>query len=86
MIQKYVKKPLEVEALQWSGNEEEMVEFLGELFLVVDTNERLRINTLEGPMWANLGDYIIKGIKGEYYPCREDIFYATYDRVLSGEK
>lgn len=86
VVHKYVKKPLEVEALQWSGNEEEMVEFLGELFLVVDTNERLRINTLEGPMWANLGDYIIKGIKGEYYPCREDIFYATYDRVLSGEK
>lgn len=83
MTKKYVKKPLEVDALQWSGNEEEMQEYLGELFLVVDTNERLRIDTLEGPMWANLGDYIIKGIKGEYYPCREDIFYATYDQVLT---
>lgn len=82
-VQKYVKKPIKIEALQWSGNEEEMQQFLGELFLVVDMNERLRIETLEGPMWANLGDYIIKGIAGEYYPCREDIFYNSYDQVVS---
>lgn len=82
-VQKYVKKPIKIEALQWSGNEEEMQHFLGELFLVVDMNERLRIETLEGPMWANLGDYIIKGIAGEYYPCREDIFYNSYDQVVS---
>lgn len=83
MIRKYVKKPLEVEALQWSGNEEEMAEFLGQIFVVVDGNDKLCVETLEGTMKANLGDYIIKGLKGEYYPCREDIFLATYDEVMS---
>lgn len=39
------------------------------------------IQTLEGIMTANEGDYIIKGIKGEIYPCREDIFLATYEKV-----
>lgn len=81
MIQKYVKKPLEIEALQWTGNEEEMREFLGELFLLIYNDEGLRIETLEGPVKASLGDYVIKGIQGEFYPCREDIFHATYDQV-----
>lgn len=81
MMQKYVKKPLEIEALQWTGNEEEMREFLGELFLLIYNDEGLRIETLEGPVKASLGDYVIKGIQGEFYPCREDIFHATYDQV-----
>lgn len=37
------------------------------------------INTLEGEMHANLGDFIIKGVQGEFYPCKEDIFYQTYE-------
>lgn len=41
----------------------------------------LQIKTLEGVMIANPGDYIIKGIKGEYYPCKPDIFEATYEAV-----
>ena len=42
-----------------------------------------RINTLEGTMLANVGDFIIKGVKGELYPCKADIFYATYEAVES---
>ena len=45
------------------------------------TDEEKIIETLEGKMKANKGDYIIKGIKGELYPCKEDIFYETYDKV-----
>lgn len=83
MIRKYVKKPLEVEALQWSGNEEEMADFLGQMFVLVDGNQKLCVETLEGTMKANLGDYIIRGIKGEYYPCAEAIFYDSYDEVAA---
>lgn len=42
------------------------------------------IRTLEGEMRANVGDWIIRGIKGELYPCRDDIFRATYDPVTDG--
>lgn len=42
---------------------------------------QMRIETLEGPMLANLGDWIIKGVQGEFYPCKPLIFEATYDRV-----
>lgn len=80
-VGKYVKKALEIEALQWLGNEDEMAEFLGELFCLVDVEDKLLIDTLEGQMKANLGDYIIKGVEGEYYPCRQDIFEKTYDKV-----
>lgn len=45
------------------------------------TDEEKIIETLEGKMKANKGDYIIKGIKGELYPCKADIFYKTYDKV-----
>lgn len=78
---KYVKKAVVVEAEPWTGDEEVMEKFLGELFLIVDTDERLRIDTLEGHMWANLGDFVIKGVKGEFYPCKPDVFELTYDKV-----
>jgi len=45
----------------------------------------LEINTLEGIMTASIGDYIIKGVKGEFYPCKPDIFVETYDEVLESE-
>lgn len=45
------------------------------------TDAYIMINTLEGRMKANVGDWIIKGIKGEIYPCKPDIFEATYEAV-----
>jgi hypothetical protein len=45
----------------------------------VDTEARLSIATLEGDMWVAVGDWIIKGVKGEFYPCKPDIFDATYE-------
>jgi hypothetical protein len=116
---KYVKKPIVIEAVQWTGeNLEELVTFLGgeitrsDIFgnIYVSGNNfvyqsidpksvctnfipqnycqlplssilnGLFIKTLEGNMQASVGDYIIKGIKGEYYPCKPDIFEQSYEK------
>lgn len=82
MSLKYMKKPVVIEALQWTGdNIDELAEFMGELFLIVGQDEKIRIDTLEGPIWANLGDYIIRGVQDEYYPCKPDIFALTYEKA-----
>ena len=78
---KYTKKPVTIEAVQWTGkNYDEMRHFLpcGVRRFDVDG---LHINTLEGDMRAAPGDYIIKGVKGEFYPCKPDIFKQTYSPV-----
>lgn len=74
---KYIKKPVEVEAVQWNGeNTEEILEFTNRTAKL--ENGEMKIATLEGTMTVNVGDYIIKGVKGEVYPCKPDIFKATY--------
>lgn len=84
---KFRKKPVVIEAVQFNGVEND----LQELFdlakdstreLVVDALENyLTIQTLEGEMRANVGDWIIKGVQGELYPCKPDIFEQTYEKV-----
>lgn len=83
---KYKKKPVVIEAVQWTRfNTKEIEDFFG-----ADTSKLevdpikgyLYINTLEGRMRADDYDYIIRGIKGEYYPCKPDIFSATYEKVV----
>jgi len=72
------KKPVVVDAVRWDGDVEKLVELMG----VVTLNfGRVVIYTPEGAMYANAGDWIIKGVKGEFYPCKPDIFEATYERV-----
>ena len=95
---KYRKKPVEIEAVEWTGkNEREMYEFLTVKIDTIPTLEEdtfridlvnggcqvgnLIIKTLEGDHRANIGDYVIKGVKGEYYPCKPDIFKMTYEKV-----
>ena len=90
---KYRKKPVVIEAIQWNGdNLKEVMEFIDSEFKYESNtryitnkfnyiNSVLTINTLEGDMEASKGDYIIKGIKGEFYPCKPDIFQATYEVV-----
>ena len=46
---------------------------------------RMVIATLEGGHWVNIGDWIIRGVQGEFYPCKPNIFEATYERVEAGE-
>lgn len=81
---KFRKKPVEIEAIRWmTDNYEDIWNFVGKS-LSADANGRdLTIATLEGSMKANPFDWIIKGVKGEFYPCKPDIFEATYEAVES---
>lgn len=82
MVRQYRKKPIVIEAIQYDGFHtgkirdfcgSKVQEPLGKIFL--------EIITLEGVMKADPGDYIIRGVNGEYYPCKPDIFVKTYDLV-----
>lgn len=78
------KKPVEVEVMLFIGlNWEECLQFMGEEPSVSpsrsDRRLTLEIETLEGTMVASVGDYIIKGVQGEFYPCKPDIFHQTYE-------
>lgn len=85
MMRKYVKKPVTIEAVQWTGdNRKDIWDFCTLAYFNTDFETGdlcLMIQTLEGAMEASVGDYIIKGIKGEFYPCKPDIFALTYDEV-----
>lgn len=92
IVGKYRKKPVEVEAIQWRPYEmllKDVMDFMGvtgdmakEGILSIGKDRvHLIIRTLEGDMTVSDGDYIIKGIKGEFYPCKPDIFEATYEAV-----
>ena len=83
---KYRKKPVVIDAIQFVDTVSrigEIQEFMGGKTIRVDYADRnnpiIKIETLEGVMAANVGDYIIKGVKGEFYPCKPDIFEATYE-------
>jgi len=88
------KKPVVIEAVQWTGNNlRQIISFtdgppvtrtahagmMWEQYEAIVADEGLKIFTLEGDMLASPGDWIIKGVKGEFYPCKPDIFAATYD-------
>lgn len=89
----YIKKPVSIQAIQWTGeNLFKVVTFIeGKPELNCDSanaawegycdytkESGLTIDTLEGEMKASIGDYIIKGVSGEFYPCKPDIFKKTY--------
>jgi hypothetical protein len=85
---KFRKKPVVIDAIQWLGyNEDEIFVFARTkdgLTLATeagDAGRLLSISTLEGKMIASVGDWIIKGVKGEFYPCKPDIFELTYELV-----
>ncbi len=86
---KYRKKPVVVNAWQWTGKcwseAHEFIESNNLPFpLMLGARNGvagLIIQTLEGDMVAQTDDYIIEGVKGEFYPCKPDIFEATYEKV-----
>lgn len=90
---RYRKKSIEIEAVQFTGDiDDEIANFLkgqkvdvGLRTTMSDEGRRYEkyiiLKTLEGEMKAIKGDYIIKGIKGEFYPCKPDIFDETYEEV-----
>lgn len=86
MMKKYRKKPVEIEAVQWTRNDPpaKLIDF---------TNGFVRINDVDGifsvydrlhDTWVSFDwdDWIIRGVQGEFYPCKNDIFVETYDEVL----
>lgn len=86
---KFRKKPVEVEAVQWTGeNVGEIKSFAGLDVSVqyYDLPPTLRIYTLEGVMTAKPGDWIIKGVQGELYPCKPDVFEKTYEPIITEEQ
>jgi hypothetical protein len=80
---KFRKKPVVIEAVQYTGeNADEIDNFVGfDLVRLLMSPVILEIPTLEGTHRASKGDWIIKGVKGEFYPCKPDIFVATYEPV-----
>lgn len=92
IMSKYIKKPIIIEAFKWTGGQyqtedpEWITDAIKERKVVFGVDEdnkttSMYIETLEGVMQANAGDYIIKGVKGEIYPCKTDIFELTYEKV-----
>lgn len=85
---KFRKKPVVIEAMQYDGQNGADITAWAHLSLPPEANavitqdyQRLRVRTLEGPLFAAIGDWIIRGVKGEFYPCKPDIFAATYEAV-----
>ncbi len=84
---KYKKKPVIIEAIKWTGDPK-TTEIEDKSFVDAYKNgtfkyngNKMLIKTLEGEMTASPGDYIIKGVQGEFYPCKADIFAQTYEAV-----
>lgn len=95
---KFKKKPVEIEAIRWSGEETqipEVFDFFGEELAALPSGDMvghpglgympafgtLDIPTLEGTMTASPGDWIIKGVEGEFYPIKNKIFQQTYEQI-----
>lgn len=92
---RYRTKPCEIEAVRWAGhNHREMYDFLtgdidgyiqpsGDNFYIDHDKVKggLVIKTLEGEHIVSIGDYIIKGLVGEFYPCKEEVFRRKYERI-----
>ena len=91
-VKRYKKKPVFVKAMKYTeDNYEEAIAFVGKENCIVKVYDSLEpdkaptveffIKTLEGNMLANKGHYIIKGVHGEFYPCKPDIFDKAYEEV-----
>jgi hypothetical protein len=81
LVLTYQKKPIVVEVARLDAdNLEGVVDWIGSAAVLTDAG--LYIKTLEGPMKVREGNYIIKGVAGEFYPCDSEIFHRTYDPVV----
>lgn len=94
---KYQKKPVTVEAFKWTGDRDQEEDPLwivkaiecGTVWITEgkdDYEPVMNINTLEGIMYAEKGDYIIQGVRGELYSCKPDIFEETYVKVADTDR
>ncbi len=91
MINFYQKKPVVIEAIQFDGHNGWEIEQWSNKAAVTSpvlepgpdnpSGAYMQIQTLEGMMTAKVGDFIIKGVKGEFYPCKSDVFDLTYEQI-----
>lgn len=91
-MSKWKKKPVVVNAFKWTGGHDQeedpawVVEAIkNDVIRFAEKGDKdvvMKIKTLEGVMTARQGDYIIRGIQGEIYPCKPDIFESTYEKVM----
>jgi hypothetical protein len=85
MVNKYCKKPVIIEAIQFTEKSKDQVydfvQCVRHISFDYEGKPILIIATLEGNMTARIGDWIIKGVNGEFYPCKPDIFEKTYEKV-----
>lgn len=81
MVIRYKTRPCEIEAIQWTGKN--IIEILdwGQGKILWNDVDDLFIDTLEGRMQASINDYIIKGLRGEFYPCKPDVFEKKYEKI-----
>lgn len=90
-MRRYRKRPVVIEAMQYDGSKESIAAVLrlhnriGILPVSSDGQAALSIPTLEGNMTVTVGDWVIRGIAGELYPCKSNIFEATYESVFEPE-
>lgn len=86
-VKQYRKKPVEIQAVCYdgsAGSARAVIEFAFQAGArhSFDGTESVVIPTLEGDMTVSSGDYVIRGVQGEFYPCKPDIFAATYEEVV----
>lgn len=79
MIKEYRKKPVVISAVQFTDNADEIIEWADGAISKTEYPTVLKIETLEGDVKAHVGDWIIKGVEDEFYPCAPSIFEATYE-------
>lgn len=85
---KYRKKPVVIDAVLWDGRTKTITPLAPWNCAAppeIMEDRTLRIETLEGVMTAQMGDYVIKGVTGELYPCKPEIFHKTYEWVAEAE-
>lgn len=83
---KFKKKPVIIEAIQFGAMNVDVIEAFVGGDIGKDSQGNTVIATLEGAMKVSLGDWVIKGVKGEFYPCKPDIFEMTYEAVAEQKK
>ena len=86
--EKYIKKPIMIEAFHYRKDYtdyRDLERFLGDALLGLDPDYKIILRTLEGEVTLYDDCYVIKGIKGEFYPCQKEIFESTYDKVSEGK-
>ncbi|MGG7510879.1 hypothetical protein [Plantibacter sp. YIM 135249] len=84
----YRKKPVEIQAVRFEKPYKDVQEFCPGIRFIRRGMQGTKVShalieTLEGTMTAELGDWIIRGVHGEFYPCKPDIFAATYEEVAT---